>query len=99
MICKHCSSKNLIKQGFTKLKKQKFLCKDCKKFQLLHSDNRKKYDERIIQTALILFSEGNNYRRTARILNKIFSTKISYQLIIHWIKNKVEQLPENTDKL
>ena len=98
MICKHCSSKTLIKRGFTKLKKQKFFCKNCKKFQLLRSDQRKKYDEKVIQTALILFSEGNNYRRIARILSKIFNKKISYQLIIKWIKNKVATLPLNTSK-
>ncbi len=95
MICKHCSSRNLIKQGVSKIQKQKFFCKDCEKYQINSKDNRKKYDEKIINTALILFSEGNNYRRIARILNKIFLTKISYQLVIHWVKNKVAKLPEN----
>ena len=62
MICKHCSSESLIKQEFSKLKKQKFFCKSCKKHQISSEDGRKKYDEKIIQTALILlFSEGNNF--------------------------------------
>jgi transposase-like protein len=98
MNCKFCQSKNLIKKGFTKLNKRVFLCKDCKKYQISGQDNRKKYDEKIIQTAFILFSEGNNYRRIARILSKIFNKKISYQLIIHWIQKEVDKMPENISK-
>ena len=98
MKCKNCESKNLVKRGFTKLKKQIFLCKDCKKHQIFSKDSRKKYDEKIIQTAFILFSEGNNYRRIARILSKIFNKKISYQLIIHWIQKKADEMPENINK-
>jgi insertion element IS1 protein InsB len=97
MLCKHCSSKNLVKKGFTKLKKQKFFCKNCERNQL-KTDDRQKYDDKIIQTAMILFSEGNNYRRTARILSKIFQKKIYYQTIIKWVKKKVAQLPENTEE-
>ncbi len=92
--CKFCNSENLVKHA--KIKgNQRFLCKNCHKHQI-NQDNRKKYDEKVIQTAFLLFSEGNNYRRTARILNKIFNIKISYQLIVHWVKNKVAKLPQET---
>ena len=96
MICKPCFSKNLVKSGFTSLGRQKFFCKDCKKSQLI-SDNRIKYDDKVKKIAMILLSESNNYRRIARILNKIFGTKISYQLIIYWVQKTVNKMPQNTD--
>ncbi len=97
MICKDCNLKT-IKRGFTSLKKQKFLCKNCKKSYTEGDDKRKKYDEKIIQTAFILFNEGNNYRRIARILSKIFNQKIYYQTIIKWIQKKVDEMPEKVSK-
>jgi transposase-like protein len=99
MKCKTCQSKSLVKRGFSSLKKQIFLCKDCKKYQLLGFDNRKKYDEKIIQTAFILFSESNNYRRIARVLSQIFEQKIYYQTVIKWIQKKVDEMPENLNKI
>ena len=54
--------------------------------------------QKIIRTAFILFSEGNNYRTIARILNKIYRKKISYQLVVHWIQKKTMQMPENTEQ-
>ena len=45
---------------------------------------------------MILFSESNNYRRIARILNKVFGVNISYQLIVYWVQKKVSEMPENT---
>ena len=94
--CKFCGHNVLVKHS--KIKgKQRYLCKNCNKHQI-NQDNRKKYDEKIINTAFLLLSEGNNYRRIARILSKIFDKKISYQLVIYWVKNKVAQLPQETSK-
>jgi transposase-like protein len=91
--CKFCGSENLVKNGFVH-GNQRFKCKNCKKEQL-EKDGRQKYSQKVIKTAFILFSEGNNYRTTAKILSKVFRKKISYQLVIHWIRNKVAQMPEN----
>ncbi len=74
-ICRHYQSKNLIRRGFTKLKKQIFLCKDYKRHQISNKDKRQKYSKKIINIAFILFSECNNYRRTARILSKKLTKK------------------------
>lgn len=94
--CKFCGYEKLVKHGIYS-EKQRYKCKKCLRDQM-EFDRRKKYSPKIMQTAMILFSEGNNYRRIARILNKIYKIKISYQLIVHWIKNKVTELPENTEK-
>jgi len=92
--CRFCCSKNIIKHAFIR-GKQRYLCKDCKRNQL-ETDGRKKYEEKIIKMAFILLSEGNNFRGIARILSKIFDRKISYQLVIHWVQNKLNELPEET---
>jgi transposase-like protein len=95
-ICRFCKSKNIIKHSIIK-GKQRYECKKCGKYQL-EKDNRQKYSKRIINTAFILFSEGNNYRRTARILSRIFNKKISYQLVLQWIQKKVDEMPENINQ-
>ena len=97
MKCKFCKSENTIKHGKIK-QKQRFFCKDCKK-HCIEGDNRKKYDQKIIQTAFILFSECNNYRRIARILSQIFNQKIYYQTVILWIQKKVDEMPENLNEI
>lgn len=37
--CPHCASKNITKNGFTKAKNQRVLCKDCYKSRVLHKKN------------------------------------------------------------
>ena len=53
---------------------------------------------KIIRMAMILFSESNNYRRSARILNKVFGVNISYQLIVYWVQKVVDQMPQNINE-
>ena len=98
MKCKFCKSENIVKRGFSRLKKQIFICKSCLKYQLI-GDERKKYDEKIIFSAYLLFKECNNYRRIARILSQMFSQKIYYQTVIKWIQKKVDEFPENTNEI
>lgn len=64
--CKFCSSKNIVKTGFTNKKKQKYLCRKCKRTGI-EGDERVKYEKRIHETALILYENGNGFRRIARI--------------------------------
>jgi transposase-like protein len=83
--CKHCGSEKLRKNGFNR-GKQRYFCKDCGKSQV-EGDNREKYSEAVKNAALFMYLEGIGFRSIARILRKIFSIKINYQLIIYWIKN------------
>jgi hypothetical protein len=48
--------------------------------------------------AMILFSEGSNYHRIARILNKVLNREISHQLVIYWIQKIVDKMSENSDR-
>jgi transposase-like protein len=89
--CKLCSSKNIVKAGFTNKKKQKYLCRKCKR-TVIKGDERVKYDKRIHEIALILYENGNGFRRIADILSKIFGLKIYYQTVVKWLLKKYETL-------
>jgi transposase len=93
--CRFCNAEKLVKHAFIN-GKQRYICRVCGRNQL-EKDGRQKYDEEVVKTAFILFSEGNNYRAIARILNKVFRVNISYQLVIYWVQKKVSEIPENTD--
>ena len=92
--CRFCNSEKLVKHAFIN-GKQRYKCRVCGRNQLKR-DGRQKYDEKVVKHAFILFSEGNNYRAIARILNKVFGVNISYQLIVFWVKKAVDKMPENT---
>lgn len=67
-ICSNCKSKKIIKNGFTKNRKQQFYCKNCKTRSIDYYTNKaccKSINSSIIQ----LIKEGVGIRSTARILN------------------------------
>lgn len=77
-ICPHCKSRSIIKNGFTKNRKQQYYCKDCFKrsidFYTYNSYQVK--DTTIIQ----LTKEGLGIRSTARVL-KIANTTLLKRII------------------
>jgi transposase-like protein len=84
--CKFCQSQNLVKYGKAN-NSQRYLCKECKKVQI-NGDLRSVHSNKIKKLAIILYLEGNRFRRIARILNEIFKdSKISFQIVNYWIKN------------
>ncbi len=84
--CKFCNSTNLVNNGIVR-DKQRYLCKDCRKVQI-KGDLRLVHNNEIKKLALVLYLEGNGFRRIARILNQVFKhSKISFQLVNHWINS------------
>lgn len=82
--CKFCHSPKLVKNGIVR-DLQRCLCKDCGKNQI-EGDRRCKHCDEAKRLAVILYLEGNGFRRIARILNQIFKdSKISFQIVNHWI--------------
>jgi transposase-like protein len=94
--CKFCNSTEIVKSSFT-YQKQRYLCKKCNR-KFTEGDSRRKYDDKIIEMAFLLFKEGNNYRRIARILSKLFDRKIPYQTVIKWIDRAVKNLPNISEE-
>ena len=68
IICKNCYSKNIIKNGNTKTKKQQYICKNCKK-RFIEFYSYKAYHKNINSKIIQLTKEGLGIRSTARVLN------------------------------
>lgn len=85
--CKFCGSKGIIKAGFVN-EKQQFRCKACNKRFCNSEDNRNKYEDKVKNYAFVLYTEGNGFRRIARILTRMFDRKVYYQTVVKWLKNK-----------
>ncbi len=66
--CKFCHSTNLVKNGIVR-ESQRHLCKDCGKVQI-EGDRRCNHCNEAKRLAVILYLEGNGFRRIARILNQ-----------------------------
>jgi transposase-like protein len=84
MRCKFCVSEAFRKSGFTR-GKQRYFCKSCERNQVV-GDNREKHSKIERYVAVVLYLEGNGFRRIARILHQIFGVRIHDPLIIQWIK-------------
>ncbi|HRE77741.1 MAG TPA: IS1 family transposase [Flavobacterium sp.] len=79
-ICPHCKSNQIIKNGFTKNRKQQFYCKSCKTRSIdFYSNNA--YCKYINSSIIRLTKEGVGIRSTARILN-ISPTTVLRRIIL-----------------
>ena len=67
-ICPNCKSKKIIKNGFTKNRKQQYFCKNCNTRSIDYYSN-KAYCKNINSLIIQLIKEGVGIRSTARILN------------------------------
>jgi transposase len=88
--CKFCGSNLVIKNGII-WNKQRYKCKHCGKY-FREGDKRIKYDDKTKEMAFILYTEGNGFRRIARILSKIFNQKIYYQTVYKWLLKRHSNL-------
>ena len=73
-ICKHCYSKNIIKNGTTKTRKQQYICKNCNK-RFIEFYSYQAYQKNINSQIIQFTKEGLGIRSTARIL-KISTTTL-----------------------
>ncbi|WP_324292111.1 IS1-like element transposase [Chryseobacterium sp. C-71] len=78
-ICENCNSKNIIKNGTTKTKKQQYICKNCNK-RFIEFYNYKAYHKNINSKIIQLTKEGLGIRSTARVL-KISATTLLRRII------------------
>lgn len=78
--CPHCNSKQIIKNGTTKNKKQQFYCKYCKKRFIDYYSN-KAYKKEINKNIITLTKEGVGIRGIARVL-KISPTTVIKRILL-----------------
>lgn len=79
MICKHCGSDIMVKDGII-AGKQRWKCTKCEK-TTREGDKRRKYDIWKIILAVKLYSRGKSIKEISRLL------EISQPLIRYWLKN------------
>ena len=78
-ICPHCTTKNLIKNGFTKNKKQQFYCKSCNK-RCIDFYCYKAYKSNVNAKIVQFIKEGLGIRSIARVL-QIAKTTVLKRII------------------
>ena len=78
-ICPKCKSKEIIKNGFTKNKKQQFVCNSCKS-RFIDFYSYKAYNTWVNKRIIQFTKEGLGIRSTARIL-KISNTTLLKRII------------------
>jgi len=80
-ICPNCKSKTIIKNGFTKNRKQQYLCKNCKTRSIDYYSN-KAYCKNINSLIIQLIKEGVGIRSTARNLSVSTTTVLKPIVLI-----------------
>lgn len=94
-ICKNCYSRNIIKNGTTKTKKQQFYCKNCKK-RFIDYYTYNAYKENTHRKIIQLTKEGLGIRSTARLL-KISATTLLKKIMN--IAKSIQQPPISKGKI
>ena len=86
ILCKHCGSEGLIKDGFVK-NKQRYQCKTClKTFRV--GDDREKYSIESRIRVVKLYTEGLGLRSIERLEN------IPSSLLVRWIRGFARMIRE-----
>ena len=84
--CKHCYSKNTVKNGFQK-GRQNYYCKDCKR-NFVPARDQSSY-EAMKKLAVILYGSGGN---SFNYLAKLFG--VCTATVYNWVKNYTEDLAD-----
>lgn len=77
--CKFCGSGTLVKNGCVR-GKQRYLCRDCSKNQVL-GDTRIKYSNGLRQQAIAMYLNSSGLRSIGRVLG------VPFQLVSQWVEN------------
>ena len=103
LVCKFCSSENVIKRGFKKTKKgkkQRFLCKDCKRrFVVNDGFEKMKSDPQIVTVSLDLYFKGISLRSIVDHLKQFYNVEVSHVAVYKWIKKYVKIIKNHVDQL
>lgn len=99
-ICPHCKTKNFVKNGFTKNKKQQFYCKSCNKRSIDYYCY-KAYESNVNTKIIQFIKEGLGIRSTARVLQIATTTVLKRIIAIAkkipnpiFYKNKIYEVDE-----
>lgn len=86
MICPHCTSSNLSKNGHRR-GKQNYICRDCVR-QFVEYYSSQGYSDEIKQQCLKMYVNGMGFRAIERI------TGVNHNTVINWVKKAASPLPD-----
>ena len=86
MICPHCTSSNVSKNGHRR-SKQNHICRDCGR-QFVESYSCQGYADEIKQQCLKMYVNGMGFRAIERI------TGVNHNTVINWVKKAASPLPD-----
>ena len=86
VACRHCDSKNIVKNGIAPNGKQKYRCKDCKK-QSREDPSPNGYTEPRKEEILSAYEERSSLRGLERTFGVARST------VSRWLKKNEEDFP------
>ena len=89
--CSRCGSENILKNGKTKQKRQKFVCKACGKYGTL--EPKEKYPKEVKEQILQAYQERSSMRGISRTYG------ISRNTLSSWLKKKALKLPNLEETL
>jgi transposase-like protein len=84
--CPLCQSSIVVKQGHNRSGTQRFWCRDCGRTFTAPAKQRG-YPPEMRQRAVQLYLDGNNLRRTGRLLG------IDHMTVAAWIRQHAQGLP------
>ena len=86
--CPNCyATTNQYKIGHTDCGSQRYQCQHCRR-SYTPEPKQQGYDDRLRHQAVILYSDGMNFRRIARYLG------VHHQTVINWVNAHSATLPE-----
>ncbi len=104
-ICPKCNSTIIKKDGFrtvrNQLKKQRYICKQCKHKFSLHESGfaSMRFNPQIITESLNLFMSGMSYRNIARHIKSVHDVSVTHVAILEWVKKYTEVIKRYVDSL
>jgi putative transposase len=99
IICKRCSSIQVVKNGFD-CGKQTYLCKDCQARFVQDSLLKKaKFNEELVCLTLDLYFSGLSLRKIARSVSDHFNVHINYCTIYTWIQKYIPVISDYVNAL
>jgi insertion element IS1 protein InsB len=86
MICPHCKSSKISKNGHRR-GKQNYICRDCER-QFVEYYSSVGYSDEIKERCLKMYVNGTGFRAIER------QTGVNHNTIINWVRKAVKSLPD-----
>jgi len=100
--CPYCNSESIIKRGIRKndgVKKQRYLCKSCKKRFVDVPFKKTKGNAQIVTLVLDLYFKGVSLRKVKDHLLQFYNFSVTHVTIYNWIKRYMKLISQYTNTL